>query len=64
MKNLKKLIDWQNPQTMNFGFIHSRYDLTNYGEYIWLAEVHGKELMLVVNEEHEVLRILEDSSEK
>lgn len=53
--------DFQTENYLNFGFIHNRYDLTNYGEYVWKLFYlnQNKEILLIVNEQHYVLRIIE-----
>ena len=56
-----KLVDFQNERTMNFGFIHSRYDLTKYGEYVWLIVQEEIEKYLIVDQDHTIIRIVNKS---
>lgn len=43
---------------LNFGFVHSRYDLTQFGEYVWKIydQRIKKEVLLIINQEHTVSR--------
>lgn len=55
--------DFQTSQYLNFGFIHNRYDLTQYGSLVWKVFdlEQQKELLLIVNENnHEVLSVKEN----
>ena len=43
---------------LNFGFVHSRHDLTRFGEYVWKIydQRIKKEVLLIINQEYKVSR--------
>ena len=53
--------DYQNSRYLNYGFIHDRYDLTQYGQLVWkVFDLETNQyLLLVVNSDHYVLDVKE-----
>ena len=51
--------DYQNSRYLNYGFIHDRYDLTQYGQLVWkVFDLETNQyLLLVVNSDHYVIDI-------
>lgn len=56
-----KLKDFQTSRYINFGFVHYKYELTNFGEYVWKAidTNTGKTIFIIVDYYHKVLRIVQ-----
>ena len=57
----KYISDYQNNKYLNYGFIHDRYDLTQYGQLVWkVFDLETNQyLLLIVNSDHYVLDIKE-----
>lgn len=53
--------DYQNSRYLNYGFIHDRYDLTQYGQLVWkVFDLETNQyLLLIVNSDHYVLDVKE-----
>ncbi len=51
--------DYQNSRYLNYGFIHDRYDLTQYGQLVWkVFDLETNQyLLLVVNSDHYIIDV-------
>ena len=52
--------DYQNSRYLNYGFIHNRYDLTQYGQLVWkVFDLETNQyLLLIVNSDHYVIETM------